>query len=202
MRTLAPFLASIALSPSLLSGVALGQKASPRTELVPLEIVPSGEEAHGGECWAPSKVLRRAGAWRCTDDDELFILDPCVSVPDDDKHVVCLSPTAGSSPSEELRAKHEGTRLELIAPLPTNGWPAYSPVRPFQLLLVNGGRCIFERATVRLPKAELHYACTGSWLILGEPRLGKQWSVTEVRLDQDRQQIVERRDVAVAAVWY
>jgi len=204
--TMKTFALSTVLLTSLLPGLALGQKASPKpspkTELVQLEIAPSGEQAHGGDCWAQSKVLRRAGAWRCTDDAALVIFDPCVSVPGDDKHVVCLSPTVGSSPREEPHAKLRGTRLELATPLPANGWPAYEPVRPFQLQLANGDRCVFARATVRLPKAELHYACTGSWLLLGEPTIGKVWSVNEVRLDGARQQIVERRDAAVTTVWY
>lgn len=75
-------------------------------------------------------------------------------------------------------------------------------MHPFQLRLANGDRCVFTRATVWLPKAELHYACTGSWLLLGEPTVGKPWTVNEVRLDASRQQIVERRDVAVTTVWY
>jgi hypothetical protein len=205
---------SIAFLTSFLSAVALGQEASPKasakpapkpspkTDLVQLEILPSGEDAHGGECWERSKVLRRAGAWRCTDNASLVIFDPCVSPADDDEHVICLSPSIGASPREVQRAKLQGTRLELVSPLPANGWKAYEPVHPFQLRLQNGDRCVFARPTVRLPKAELHYACTGGWLLLGEPTVGKPWTVTEVRLDADRQQITERRDVAVTTVWY
>ncbi len=159
-------------------------------------------ERQGDGCWRSIPLMSRTDAWRCTYPEGKYsmIVDPCFSIPGNNRAVVCPDETTSEFKSGDFK----GYKLNLKEPLPANEF--VSPYKvPWQIELENGAGCIMVQGTHYVPEnykgkeGELMECSDGS-MILDVPVQGLIWTVRTGYYTPDGSAIVSGR-VKIRTIW-
>lgn len=144
-----------------------------------------------GNCFSTSIASTRSDAWRCMAGNVIY--DPCFSIPNNTKQVVCVR--------NPLEPSNDVT-MNLTQPLPAAQNVASQDQHPWFLQLADGTFCnFFTGATGGVNGERINYGCSDGWVIVGNPQTGTVWTAQEVFLAPMSTTVEKSAKVELAKVW-